>query len=130
MTKRPLSITVISWIFIAFGGIALLVSLMPLAGPSAANRIAERPLEFWLVPVIQVLALVSGVFMLYGFNWARWLLVVWIGYHIILSALHSPMELAVHSLLFAVVLYFVFRPQASTYFRSAKTVVAADSVDI
>jgi hypothetical protein len=61
------------------------------------------------------------VFMLYGFNWARWLLVVWIGFHIILSALHSPLQLLVHSLLFAVVLYFLFRPQASAYFRDTST---------
>jgi O-antigen ligase len=57
------------------------------------------------------------VFMLYGFNWARWLLVVWIAFHVILSGLHSQFELLVHSLLFAVVLYFLFRPEASAYFR-------------
>jgi hypothetical protein len=128
MTKRPLSITVIGWIFIAFGGIALLTSLIPLADSSAVQRIA--PFEFWLTPVIQLLALISGVFMLYGFNWARWLLVVWVGYHIILSALHSPLELLVHTLLFAIVLYFAFRSQASAYFRGARAPTVADPGDI
>jgi hypothetical protein len=130
MTKRPLSITVISWIFIAFGGIALFTSMIPLADSSAANRIAEHPFEFWLTPVIQLLALISGVFMLYAFNWARWLLVVWVGYHIILSALHSPLELLVHTFLFAIVLYFAFRPQASAYFRGARAPAAANPGDI
>jgi hypothetical protein len=130
MSKRPLSITVISWMFIALGGIALLINLIPLADSSAPNRIAEHPFEFWLAPVIQLLALISGVFMLYRFNWARWLLVVWIGYHIILSALHSPFELLVHGLLFVVILYFVFRSQASAYFRGARGAAAADSGDI
>jgi hypothetical protein len=130
MTKRPLSITVISWIFIAFGGIALPISLLPLVDSSAANRMAGHRFEFWLTTVIQLLALISGVFMLYRFNWARWLLVVWVGYHIILSALHSLSELLVHTLLFAVVLYFVFRSQASAYFRGARAAAAADSVDI
>jgi hypothetical protein len=129
MTKRPLSITVISWIFIAFGGIALLISMLPRTDSSAANRIAENPFEFWLTPVIQVLALISGVFMLYGLNWARWLLVVWAVYHIILSALHSSLELLVHSLLFAVILYLVFRPQASAYFRGARATTEAVSGD-
>ena len=55
--------------------------------------------------------------MLRGFNWARWLLVVWIAYHVILSAFHSPFEAAVHGLLFVIVAYFLFRPQASAYFR-------------
>jgi hypothetical protein len=130
MTKRPLSLTVISWIFIAFGGIASLISLPPLFDSSAANRIAEHPFEFWLTLVIQALALISGVFMLYGFNWARWLLVVWVGYHIILSALHSPFELLVHTFLFAVVLYFIFRSQASAFFRGARAATDANSGDI
>ena len=75
MTKRPLSITIISWIFIAFGGISFLTSLVPLADSAAARRLAEHPFEFWLTPLIRILALLCGVFMLYGFDWARWLLV-------------------------------------------------------
>ena len=126
MTKRPHSITIISWIFIAFGSVSFLASLLPLADSATAQRIATRPFEFWLIPVVRILALLCGVFMLYGFNWARWLLAVWIGYHVILSALHSGFELVVHSLLFAVVLYFVFRPQATTYFRGARA-AASDS---
>jgi hypothetical protein len=129
MTKRPLSITVISWIFIAFGGIALLIALLPLADSAAARRITENSFEFWLIQVTQILAVLCGVFMLYGFNWARWLLVVWVGYHLILSVMHSPLELLLHSLLFAVVLYFVFRPQASAYFRGTRAAAAADSKD-
>ncbi len=121
MTRRPTSITIISWIFIAFGGIAFLFSLRPLADSATVRRIAERPHEFWLIPVIQILALLSGVFMLYGFNWARWLLVVWVGYHVIISLMHSIFEVFVHSLLFAVVLYIIFRPPASEYFRSARS---------
>ena|SRR5215813_6092343 len=127
MTKRPHSITIISWIFIAFGGVSFLASLLPLADSAAAQRIAARPFEYWLIPIVRILALLCGVFMLYGFNWSRWLLVVWVVYHVILSALHSPLELLVHSLLFAVVLYFVFRPQATTYFRGARAAAGADS---
>jgi len=120
MTKRPRSITIISWIFITFGGLAFLLSLRPLADSAGAQWIAEHPFEFWLIPVIQILALLSGLFMLYGFNWARWLLVVWVGSHVIISAMHSAFELVVHSLLFVVVLYFIFRPQATKYFRGAR----------
>jgi len=120
MTRRPLSITIISWILIAFGGLAFLISMRPLANFSAVQRIAERDVEFWLIPVIQILALLSGLFMLYGFNWARWLLVVWVGYHVIISLMHSIFEVFVHSLLFAVVLYIIFRPPATEYFRRAR----------
>jgi hypothetical protein len=119
MDKRPRSVTVISWIFIAFGSIGVLASLLPYVDTTPAQRIAELKAH-WIVHLARILAVVCGVFMLYGFNWARWLLVVWLGYHIILSLLHSPLQLLVHSLLLAVVLYFLFRPQASAYFRGAE----------
>ncbi len=116
MDKRPRAITVISWIFIAFGSIALLASSLSLVDTSAAQIIAELKAH-WMAHVVRILAVVSGVFMLYGYNWARWLLVVWLGYHVILSVLHSPLQLLVHTLFLAVALYFLFRPQASAYFR-------------
>jgi hypothetical protein len=124
MNKRPLSITVISWIFIAFGVIAIISILLPLFTAEGIQRLAalkaRNPLEFWLAPVIRLLAGLSGLFMLYGFNWARWLLVAWMGYHIILSIFHSPFQLLMHILIFAVLLYFLFRPLASAYFRGTK----------
>jgi len=126
MAKRPLSLTVISWVFITIGGIALIRSLLPLVDPAAALRIADHPYEIWLIPLIQLLSLISGVFMLLGFNWARWLLVVWIGYHIIISFLHSTLEVIVHSLLFGVILFFLFRPRATAYFREQRSRTDAD----
>jgi hypothetical protein len=109
MNKRPRSITIISWIFIAVGVIALTYHLRP-------------PFERGLVWIcfVRLLAIVGGAFMLFGFNWARWLLVVWIGSHVFLSMFHSLFEVAVHGLLFAVIAFFLFRPAASAYFRGAR----------
>ena len=118
MNKRPRSITIISWIFIAFGSIAFLISLMPYVDAFATPRLAYLKAH-WMVHLARIVGVVSGVFMLYGFNWARWLLVVWIVFHLILSILHSPIQVLVHGLIFAVILYFIFRPPASAYFRGA-----------
>jgi hypothetical protein len=128
MDNRPRSITVISWIFIAFGSIALLTGLLPSVDTTVAQRIAELK-GHWIVHVSRILPVLCGVFMLYGFNWARWLLVVWLGFHVVLSVLHSPLQLLVHSLLFAVTLYFLFRPQASEYFRGTRAGGTGDSKD-
>ena len=115
MNKRPLSITVISWLFVAAGVIGLAYH--------ATEFTADRPFQYDVVWVclVRLLAILCGVFMLRGSNWARWLLLVWIGYHVILSAFHSVSELVMHSLLFVVVAYFLFRPQASAYFRGPMT---------
>jgi 4-hydroxybenzoate polyprenyltransferase len=109
MNRRPLSVTVISWLFVAVGAIGL------------AYHVPEfkRLFEYDLVlgSLVRLLAILSGLFMLRGSNWARWLLLVWIVYHVILSAFHSLSELAMHSLLLVVVAYFLLRPKASAYFR-------------
>ena len=124
MNKRPRSVTVISWTFIAFGSIALLTGFLPPADADAAQRIAEfkaqHPFEYAPIVVARILAVLCGVFMLYGFNWARWLLAGWIGFHVIVGVLHSPWSTLVHSLLFGVVVYFLFCPRASAYFRGSR----------
>src|SRR5437667_12744380 len=114
MKKRPLSITIISWLFLAAGVIGLAYH--------ATEFKADRPFQYDVVWVclVRVLAILCGAFMLRGSNWARWLLLVWIACHVVLSAFHSLFELVIHSLLFAVVAYFLFRPQASAYFRGAR----------
>src|SRR2546429_2754341 len=48
-----------------------------------------------------------------GSNWARWLTVVWIAYHPILSGFDSLNELAVHAVLLLVSAYVLFRPGAT-----------------
>jgi len=124
MNKRPRSVTVISWIFIAFGGIALLAGMMPPFDAATTQQITEpkaQPL-FEHVPILvtRILAVLGGAFMLYGFNWARWLLVGWMGFHVVVGVLHSPFGSLVHGLLFALVVYFLFRQSAAAYFRGTR----------
>ncbi len=115
MNQRPRSITIIGWLFIVFGIIALLSGLLPI-GTTTAQRVAELKTH-WYVHLSRILMIFGGLFMLYGLNWARWLVVVWIAFHIIIGALHSPFQLLMHALIFGVILYFLFRPKASAYFR-------------
>jgi hypothetical protein len=117
MEQRPRSITIVSWLFIIFGSVALLSGLLPLGEVTFAQRLSELK-GHWMVHLVRILGIVSGVFMLRGRNWARWLLVVWIAIHIVISALHSALLLLMHVSIFAVVLYFVFRPRSSSYFKT------------
>jgi hypothetical protein len=113
MNKRPLSITIIGWLFITSCGVGLLYHLTEIN--------AQHPFDHdvaWVV-IVRLLAVLGGVLLLRGVNGARWLLAVWMAYHLVLSALHSPLQLVVHSLLFTVIGYFLFHPRASAYFRLA-----------
>ena len=75
----------------------------------------------WYVHLSRFMQIVAGVFMLYGRNWARWLLVAWIAFHICISALHSPLMLLMHVAIFSIILFFVFRRAASAYFMAGNT---------
>jgi hypothetical protein len=115
MNKRPIAVIVIGWLYVATGVIALashLIGFKP-----------QHPFQYDIVwmALVNLIAIVCGAYLLRGHNWARWLALAWIGFHVVLSIFHAPFELVVHSLLCIAVLYFLFRPQATQYFRAART---------
>jgi hypothetical protein len=117
MSKRPLFVTIISCVFIAAGVIGLAYH---------STDFAKRPFHYdvvW-VSLLRLLAIVCGVFMLRGSNWARWLALAWLAYHVAIGALHSTTELVMHAVLLAVFAFFLLRPPATAYFRSSRTEAA------
>jgi hypothetical protein len=115
MKARPLSVTIIGWLFVLLGSISLVSGLLPLAGANAAQLLAEFRMH-WMVHLSHLAALVGGLFMLRGHNWARWLLVAWMVFHIVIGALHGWIPFLTHVVIFSVVLFFLFRRTASEYF--------------
>ena len=111
--NRPLSVTLIGWLFVAAG----VVGLVYHAGEFRSQGAFQYDLVW--VSLVRLLAIVGGVFLLRGRNGARWLVTAWMAYHVVLSAFHSPAELAVHAVLLAVITYFLFRRPASNFFRGA-----------
>ena len=111
---RPRSVTVIGWLFIAAGTVGLVyhASALETSGPLDYEAV-------WVL-FLRLLAVVGGAFMLRGADWARWLMLAWIAYHVVLSAFHSWSDTAVHAALLAGVAYLLLRPDAGAYFRSAK----------
>ena len=101
----------IGWLYLVAGVIGLLYH----AGQLTTSNLF--PYEVVWVCLVRLLAIVCGVFLLRGSNWARWLALVWMAYHVVLSAFHSLSQLTMHSGLLAVFAYFLFRPQTSMYFR-------------
>jgi hypothetical protein len=111
MQKRPLSLTLIGWLFIAIGGLGFFYHLSEFKGrPGFDYGLAG-------VCVVRLLAVIGGAGMLRGWGWARWLLAVWMAFHIGISALHNVSELVMHIVIFGVLAFFIFRPQATAYFR-------------
>jgi hypothetical protein len=108
--KRPLPTTILSVIMILMGIITLVGGLLQTSKGNAP--------EIILASGVRVLAIVSGIFMLTGRQWARWLCIAWFTYHVVLSIWHTRFELIMHCLLLAVACIILFTPSARAYFRS------------
>lgn len=107
--KRPLQVTITGCLFIVAGLVGLVYHL------------SERPLDHWivLISMIRIIAVVGGVFLLMGHNWARWLLLAWLAFHVVVSTFHSLSEFIPHVVLLLVLSYVLLRPPTSKYFQSA-----------
>jgi len=114
MNKRPLSVTILSFLMIAVGVVGLAYHLTEFQ--------AQLPFQYdlALVCLIHLTAIVCGAYMLRGSNWARWLTLAWLAFHAIVSGFHAWEQLVVHGLLFAAITYLLCCPQATEYFRAAK----------
>lgn len=111
MKKRPVSVTIVGWLFIVVGVVSFIFHV------SNIKSLHPFPKDAPWILGVAALALIAGTFMLRGHNWARWLAIAWLAFHVILSAFHSVQQTLVHTLLLAAIGYFLFRRQATTYFR-------------
>lgn len=111
MHKRPLSVIIISCLLIGSG-------LAGLAFHAADFYARPLPSETFWVALVRFAAVVAGAFMLRGDNWARWLAMMWIAAHVVLSVFHSIPQLLIHVLVLVLFAIFLFRAPATEYFRA------------
>ncbi len=110
--SRPASVTIAAWIIIVLGivGAFLMspgISKAPLTG-----------LQLAFSYVGLAIAVVSGIFMLMGKNWSRWLYIVWciLGLAYALATTPNPVLLIPGALKTAIIAYVLFRRPANSFF--------------
>jgi hypothetical protein len=106
--KRPVTVLIIACMYIAVGILGFGYHL---------RELLELQNDSVWVELTELGALACGVFLLRGQNWARWVAVAWIALHVIVSVLNTFHGIVVHSLLFILIAYPLFRPEAARYFR-------------
>lgn len=122
MKKRPTSISVIAWILIVMGGISLITTTVMINNPMARELMGKSPIPISLQYAMSYLGLlimiVSGIGMLKGRNWARFLYVIWSIAAFLIGITTSPMKAAMIPglVVFLVVVFFIFRPKANAFF--------------
>jgi hypothetical protein len=116
MRARPISIAIVGWLFVAVGLVGLAGGTMMLLDETGEGFDAHLA---WAT-ASQLASIVGGAFLLSGRNWARWLLVAWMAFHIVLSATHDVPKLLVRCAIFAPILYVLFRPATAGFFARAR----------
>ena len=110
MKNRPFSVVIVSLLFIFVGCIGFAYHLKELSDPNNLN-------ETLLILFLRILAVVCGILLLFRISWARWLTIVWLVYHIIISAFNSIPEMIAHIAFLILVSILLFLPVSLKYFK-------------
>ncbi len=110
MNKRPVYVTVLSYVLIAAGSIGIAYHL--------AEFKSTPPSEYLLVLLVRLVAIVGGVFLLRGKDWARWLAIAWIAFHLVISIFDTKKGILVHAVVLIAFCVLLFLPAANRYFRA------------
>ena len=108
--KPPLAVFVIACLYLFVG---ILGSAYHFPQLLASERGA-----IWM-ELTELLAIVCGASLLRGHNWGRWLAVVWLAAHVVLTAFESLPQFAFHAFLWAAITWLLFRPDSAQYFHRA-----------
>jgi hypothetical protein len=108
--RRPMAVLLVSCLYMAVGAIGLIVHFPGLA--------ALQRESVW-IELTELLAFVAGVFMFRGHNWARWLALVWMAFHVAIS---FPVirQIVIHSIIFALIAWVLFRSDTQRFFKPLK----------
>ena len=108
--KCPISVALLACLYIAVGTIGFAYHFRELSAGHALNFDG-----IW-VELTEFLAIVCGAFLLKGQDWARWLAVAWMAFHVVISALHTFHQAAIHFVFLAVIAWLLFRRPAGLFF--------------
>ncbi len=99
-------------LFLVLGALDLYRGLAPLLTSVPRSHMAA---DDALVLAIGIAAIIGGIYVMRGANWARWLLAVWMALHVAIS-IGQPSALVAHVVIFGLVAYLLFNSRASTHF--------------
>jgi len=112
--KRPISVSIIACVYILAGAVGFVYHLNDFKAHSFSYGVLG--IEF-----VRVLAIVAGVFMLRGANWARWLAIAWMAFHVGIGYLNGWVQMVTHAAFLVVIAFFLLRKPANEYFTNSPT---------
>jgi hypothetical protein len=73
------------------------------------------------IELTELLAVVAAVGLLLRQNWARWLALAWIVFHVVISLFHPLRELLIHAALCVLIAWLLFRPATASWFKEVRS---------
>lgn len=108
--RRPIPVLIIAGAYLAVGVIGFVAHF---------HDLLATPSEGAWIEITELLAVLAGVFLLRRQNWARWLAVAWIAFHVGLSAFGNIRELLMHAVIAVLVIWLLFRSDTARWFQQA-----------
>ncbi|MHB1948469.1 MAG: DUF7144 family membrane protein [Gammaproteobacteria bacterium] len=122
MRSRPLSISIIAWLFIIASVISLIGNLVTINNPAVKNMMEQSPIpmnvQYVMMYLGVVILFICGLGFLKGKNWARILYVIWGILGIIMNFVILKLSpiLIPGIVFFVIIIFFLYRPKANLYF--------------
>ena len=122
MTKRPISLTLISWYLIIISAITLITNLIFLDSHITklvwAHYHFPHPIPYILIYAGSIISLIVGIAILKAQNWARILFAAWGAIKILILLIFNSFGMMQISrvLLYFSFLFFLYRSKAQSYF--------------
>ena len=102
---RPWSVIGVGVIFLVIGVLDIARGLAPLFTSEPRWHMAADDVEVLLTGIV---AMIGGVYVMRGRHWARWLLAVWMAFHVVISV-GEPSKLVAHLVIFGLITFLLFR---------------------
>jgi len=72
--------------------------------------------DFYSIEISEAFAVIAGLYLLRGSDWARWLALAWMAFHVAISY-DDTQKLIIHACIFVLIAWLLFRPGVRHYFR-------------
>ncbi len=108
---RPITVTVLGLIYILVGAGGFVAHFGELR---SGNVVTFDGIG---IESLEVMAIVAGAFLIQARNWARWLAIAWMAFHVAISVINSWSEVAIHAAFLILIAWLLFRRDAVIYFR-------------
>ena len=109
-TKRPISVLIVAALYLAVGTVGFIAHFPRQTAIHGDDVVVE---------ITELVAFTAGMFLLRGQNWARWLALSWILFHVGISYFDGIRPVLIHSLLCALIAWALFHAAANRYFGHA-----------